>query len=91
MRTLFSVAAGNAQSEGEEKKHIIFARLDRFQLINMPVLERFCSMDYGIELPSLKELEVEKCPMMKNFSDFGFKGMPSAVKIQVDEDSAFQK
>ncbi|GMP65373.1 hypothetical protein CsSME_00026195 [Camellia sinensis var. sinensis] len=91
MRTLFSVAVGNAQSEGEEKKNIIFARLDRFQLINMPVLERFCSMDYGVELPSLKELEVEKCPMMKNFSDFGFKGMPSAVKIQVDEDSAFQK
>lgn len=91
MRTLFSVAVGNAQSEGEEKKNIIFARLDRFQLINMPVLERFCSMDYGIELPSLKELEVEKCPMMKNFSDFGFKGMPSAVKMQVDEDSAFQK
>ncbi|KAL7217026.1 hypothetical protein ACSBR1_028860 [Camellia fascicularis] len=91
MRTLFSVAVGNAQSEGEEKKNIIFAQLDRFQLINMPVLERFCSMDYGVELPSLKELEVEKCPMMKNFSDFGFKGMPSAVKIQVDEDSAFQK
>ncbi|MBA0780985.1 hypothetical protein Gotri_005021, partial [Gossypium trilobum] len=54
--------------EEEERKDVIcFPQLNSLRIGNLPNLIFFCSGNYTIEFPLLKELEIEGCPRLKAF------------------------
>ncbi|MBA0750190.1 hypothetical protein Gogos_004046, partial [Gossypium gossypioides] len=54
--------------EEEERKDVIcFPQLNSLRIGNLPNLIFFCSGNYNIEFPLLKELEIEGCPRLKAF------------------------
>lgn len=50
----------------EEEKDIIFPQLNFLKIKDLANLTRFCSGNY-IEFPSLKGLQIERCPVLKAF------------------------
>ncbi|KAE8684147.1 hypothetical protein F3Y22_tig00111151pilonHSYRG00132 [Hibiscus syriacus] len=59
------------RKEKEEEKgkiaKIVFPQLISLKMISLVNLVGFCSDDYFLEFPSLKLLEIENCPKMKEF------------------------
>ncbi|MBA0725855.1 hypothetical protein Golax_022413, partial [Gossypium laxum] len=53
--------------EEERKDVICFPQLNSLRIGNLPNLIFFCSGNYTIEFPLLKELEIEGCPRLKAF------------------------
>ncbi|XP_022744214.1 probable disease resistance protein At4g27220 isoform X1 [Durio zibethinus] len=52
----------------EGKKNVIrFSQLNSLKIRNLHNLIKFCSGNYDIEFPSLKVLNIEKCPKLKEF------------------------
>ncbi|GMI65296.1 hypothetical protein HRI_000198900 [Hibiscus trionum] len=61
---------GEEKGKGKEKENIaniVFPQLNSLKMKNLVNLVGFCSEDYFLEFPSLKLLEIENCPQMKEF------------------------
>ena len=52
---------------GEEIDESVFTKLQDLEQYNLPNLTNFCSTSYSFKFPSLKSIEVRKCPKMKFF------------------------
>ncbi|OMO88638.1 Disease resistance protein [Corchorus olitorius] len=51
----------------EEEAAVSFPQLKSLKIKKLQLLMGFCSQDYRIEFPSLKLLEIEQCPKLKQF------------------------
>lgn len=56
-----------AADETGEAGEICFNRLERLVLDNLPNLTTFCSGNYSMRLPMLKNAMVNDCPEMRSF------------------------
>nr|XP_048336636.1 uncharacterized protein LOC107434221 [Ziziphus jujuba var. spinosa] len=72
---------------------IVFPRLASLDLRLLPKMERFCQGNYVLELPSLNELTVDECPMMRDLSEefsFDYQSImqrdKSSLKYESDQD-----
>ncbi|KAI9184865.1 hypothetical protein LWI28_001922 [Acer negundo] len=65
---------------------IIFPKLKRLSLRDLPSLTSFCSWKVTLQFPSLEELIVVKCPQMKIFSQ-GVLHTPTLWKVEIDDES----
>jgi hypothetical protein len=57
-----------AQEGQENDKETLFPCLKELVLTDLPKMSRFCQMTNALELPSLEEMEIAKCPMLESFS-----------------------
>ncbi|KAL8494409.1 hypothetical protein ACS0TY_025279 [Phlomoides rotata] len=69
--------------EGEDVERSLFIKLEVLRLENLPKLKTFCDWRCVLELPSLEEVYISKCPEMERFS-FGSLTTPNLEGIIID-------
>ena len=65
----------------EEIDEIVFTKLQDLKLYDLPNLTSFCSASYSFKFPSLKSIEVRKCPRMNFFCE-GSLSTPMLSKVK---------
>ncbi|KAL7186534.1 hypothetical protein ACSBR2_028299 [Camellia fascicularis] len=77
--------------EGEEEENdeeILLPKVRSFKVRDLSSLKRLCSENFCVNLPALKELVVDRCPMMGTFAAdataYGLQSASKTMKIQVD-------
>ncbi|KAL5823713.1 hypothetical protein ACOSQ4_021613 [Xanthoceras sorbifolium] len=68
-------------NEDVKEDSIIFSKLKRLSLFGLSSLTSFCSANYTLNFPSLKDLYLSECPKMKFFSS-GVAHMPMLQQIE---------
>ncbi|KAL8494411.1 hypothetical protein ACS0TY_025281 [Phlomoides rotata] len=71
--------------EGEDVERSLFIKLEVLRLENLPKLKTFCDWRCVLELPSLEEVYISKCPEMERFS-FGSLTTPNLEDICIDSE-----
>lgn len=62
----------------------LFPRLQKLDLNSLPKLVSFCQWKHVVELPSLRKVEIYKCPNMENFT-MGFIATPDLGYVGIDD------
>ncbi|KAL5823718.1 hypothetical protein ACOSQ4_021618 [Xanthoceras sorbifolium] len=68
-------------NEDVKEDNIIFSKLKRLSLFGLSSLTSFCSANYTLNFPSLKDLYLSECPKMKFFSS-GVAHVPMLQQIE---------
>ncbi|KAI8006686.1 Disease resistance protein [Camellia lanceoleosa] len=87
------------EEEEENDEEILLPKVRSFEVRDSSSLKRLCSENFCVNLPTLKELVVDRCPMMGTFAAdataYGLQSASKMMKIQIDGQTlsatAFQK
>lgn len=71
------------KDDEEEEKALLFPKLQELRLMYLRKLVTFCEWKCDIELPSLKELRIERCPNMQSFT-LGFLATPNLKSLLIN-------
>ncbi|KAH6808403.1 hypothetical protein C2S51_029511 [Perilla frutescens var. frutescens] len=55
-------------SAARQRTTLLFPKLQELQLWHLPKLVSFCEWEFDVEFPSLREVEISRCPDMKQFT-----------------------
>ncbi|KAL0346121.1 UNVERIFIED_CONTAM: putative disease resistance protein [Sesamum radiatum] len=77
------VIAEDCETGQPEINESLFPQLKVLELRRLPLLESFCHMIKGLELPSLEDVTLYNCPRMKEFSG-GRSSMPMLKCVKRD-------
>ncbi|KAH6807152.1 NB-ARC domain-containing disease resistance protein [Perilla frutescens var. frutescens] len=72
-------------SGGEIRRTLVFPKLQELRLRNLGKLGSFCEWKCEVELPSLKEVEIKKCPSM-NFFTLGPITTPNLKSVEINNE-----
>ncbi|GFZ04936.1 hypothetical protein Acr_17g0005080 [Actinidia rufa] len=75
------------EGEDEDDDEILLPKVKSFEVRDMLSLKRLCSVGFSLNLPALKDLVVDRCPMMGTFATEGpAYGLGSASKLKKVQD-----
>ncbi|XP_057460991.1 disease resistance protein At4g27190-like isoform X1 [Actinidia eriantha] len=76
------------EGEDEDDDEILLPKVKSFEVRDMSSLKRLCSENFSLNLPGLKDLVVDRCPMMGTFATdgpaYGLRSASKLKKVQVD-------
>ncbi|GFZ04920.1 hypothetical protein Acr_17g0004920 [Actinidia rufa] len=76
------------EGEDEDDDEILLPKVKSFEVRDMSSLKRLCSENFSLNLPGLKDLVVDRCPMMGTFATdgpaYGLGSASKLKKVQVD-------
>ncbi|THG03353.1 hypothetical protein TEA_000846 [Camellia sinensis var. sinensis] len=76
------------EEEEENDEDILLPKVRSFEVRDLSSLKRLCSENFCVNLPALKELVVDRCPMMgmlaADAAAYGLQSASKTMKIQVD-------
>ncbi|KAH6799672.1 hypothetical protein C2S51_036156 [Perilla frutescens var. frutescens] len=73
-------------ASGGQRTILLFPKLQELELEDLPKLVSICEWKCDVELPSLKEVEIHRCPNMKYFM-LGFLAAPNLQVFKTDLDN----
>ncbi|KAH6799671.1 hypothetical protein C2S53_004143 [Perilla frutescens var. hirtella] len=77
-------------ASGGQKTTLLFPKLQELELYRLPKLVSFCEWKCNVELPSLRQVEIEECPNMKYFT-LGFLAAPNLEAFKTDLNNFLEK
>ncbi|KAH6823221.1 hypothetical protein C2S53_016644 [Perilla frutescens var. hirtella] len=73
-----------AVNGGEIRRTLVFPKLQELKLKNLAKLVSFCEWKCEVELPSLQEVKIKKCPNM-NFFTLGPVTSPNLESVKIND------
>ncbi|KAH6808416.1 hypothetical protein C2S51_029524 [Perilla frutescens var. frutescens] len=74
------------EEEDRQTTTLLFPKLQRLWLVDLPKLVSFCEWKCDVELPSLKKVDIHSCPNMK-YLTLGFLAAPDLEDLTSDFDN----